>query len=126
MTPAPTVPDVKAVVMALLGNALDCPVLSTRPAPEQMPERCVVVITTGGTGRVQRALTRAQITIDAYAPSTGTAVALALAVDRHVHAMPAQAGPVAAVEGTYPASLPDPVTAAHRATATYTITAHLL
>ena len=107
-------PDAKKIVMDHLASALKVEVFSCRPDGEGAPERFLTVIATGGSGVTQKALTVAQVTVDAYGRS---------AVDA-IHLLPNQRIGVTHVQSTMPAEMPDPDTAQPRATCTATITLH--
>nr|DAS15903.1 MAG TPA: tail completion protein [Caudoviricetes sp.] len=117
-------PDAKKIVMDHLASALKVEVFSCRPDGEGAPERFLTVIATGGSGVTQKALTVAQVTVDAYGRSTGDAMGLARAAVDAIHLLPNQRIGVTHVQSTMPAEMPDPDTAQPRATCTATITLH--
>lgn len=118
-------PDAKKIVMEHLASTLTgAEVFSSRPDGDAAPRRFVTVIATGGSGVTQKALTVAQVTVDAYGRSTGDAMDLARAAVDTIHLLPTRRIGVTHVQSTAPAEMPDPDTAQPRATCTATITLH--
>lgn len=118
-------PDAKKIVMEHLASTLTgAKVFSSRPDGDAAPGRFLTVIATGGSGVTQKALTVAQVTIDAYGRSTGDAMDLARAAVDAIHLLPTRRIGVTHVQSTAPAEMPDPDTAQPRATCTATITLH--
>ena len=111
-------PEVKVILFDYLADLVDAPVLSERP-DDGVTKRFVRVIASGGPGRQNRIRQIVQVTIDSYAPTTGTADDLARAVDAAIYALPASTQPINSVPwATTPQDYPDP-DVGPRYTATY-------
>ncbi|MDO4888160.1 MAG: hypothetical protein Q3979_05595 [Actinomycetaceae bacterium] len=114
-------PDVKKLVLDHLAETLGVPVASKRL--DDGTAAYVLVLATGGAGRVDKIVCHVQLTLDSYGPTAGTAFDTANRVDAAMYGLPASTVPVASVRGSTPAYSPDPVSEQDRYTATYQITA---
>lgn len=111
-------PDVRALILEHLPEAVGALVVSTRP--DNDTKTFVRALRTGGPGRSNRILQTVQITVDCYARTPDGAQELAENVDAWMHSLPSSPLPINSIaSATTPADYPDPDTGSPRFTATY-------
>lgn len=81
----------------------------------------VLILDTGGAGRIERMLYRSQVTVDCYGPTAWWAGEIARRVDAAIHSLPSAPGRVAQVTSPAPSEFPDLEGELPRYTCTYQI-----
>ena len=125
-------PDLQRLVIDYLPGALSelppaldgLEIVGVKPS-DMRSTPYTLVLATGGSGRFNRVLYRAQITLDCYATTAWWAGELARRASAAVLGLPLVDGPVAVVEGSAPAELPDPDSELYRYTVTHQILTRL-
>ena len=104
-------------------DLIGAPVSAFRLDALDDPREFVVVLQTGGSGRVNRHVLDVQITVDCYAATPGLAADLAMRVEGAILALPSAFLSISAVSwSTTPRDNPDPDTSSARYSASYSLT----